>query len=162
MRVKITKSIGIADKSPSIPIVNVVKGETRDDLSDHVANRLIELGWATSADKEPDTVSKGDSTISGTVTVDVETTKVNSESTDNAKKSDDNAGDKSDIGTTPETLKSQLEELALKEMDGLMGSEQKAKAALEAFGKERYSFDADKRMSVENIIDAIIEAAFKE
>ena len=62
---------------------------------------------------------------------------------------------------TPETLKAELEGIALKEMDGPMGSEQKAKAALEAIGKERYAFDVDKRKTVDGIIEAIVEAAFK-
>lgn len=112
------------------------------------------------------------------------------ENADNASTSEDDAGDTEDDSTsnqdtentdesideaaddqggseekttepTPETLKSELEGIALKEMDGPMGSEQKAKAALEAIGKERYGFDADKRKTVDGIIEAIVEAAFK-
>jgi len=158
MKVEITKSIDIADSAPSLPIVKVVKGETRDDLSDHVANRLIELGCAKEVDKEKDTeqVNSG---------VDTD------ESADNTGTSEDNTGDSTEgegdglsatPEATPETLKAELEGIALEQMDGPMGSEQKAKAALEAIGKERYGFDADKRKTVDGIIEAIVEAAFKK
>lgn len=136
MIVKITKSIDIADKSPSIPIVKVVKGETRDDLSMHVAQRLIELECAVAVVKvkEPD------------------------KEPDNSGVSQENTGD-DDV--TPEALKAALENVALTEMDGPMGSEQKAKATLEEIGKRDHGFDVDKRKTIEGIIDAIVEAAFK-
>ena len=76
MKVKITKSIDIADKSPSIPIVKVVKGETRDDLSDHVANRLIELGCAIEVDNTSDSSGEDEA-----------------ENTDNSDTSEDTSGD---------------------------------------------------------------------
>lgn len=90
-------------------------------------------------------------------------------SSENTSTSEDKTGDTDadntddqDAEVTPESLKAELEEIALEQMDGPMGSEKKAKAALEAIGKERYGFDADKRMNVDKIIDAIVEAAFKE
>ena len=184
MKVEITKSIDIADSAPSLPIVKVVKGETRDDLSIHVANRLIELGCAELIpNEEPakdqdtgDDNSEGqdnespentdtsgdnaDDTGSDT-TGDDQDTENTDESIDEA--TDDQGGTESQDSTeaTPETMKAELEGIALKEMDGPMGSEQKAKAALEAIGKERYGFDVDKRKNVDGIIEAIVEAAFK-
>ena len=78
---------------------------------------------------------------------------------------DDNTGDSGEGDTTevtPESLKAELEGVALNEMDGTMGSEKKAKAALEAIGKERYGFDVDKRMGIDKIIEAIVKEAFKD
>ena len=152
MKVDITKSIDIADSAPSLPIVKVVKGETRDDLSDHVANRLIELGCAKKSDDKK-SGKDADKTDNKTA-----------EKVDNTGGSDDKGSDaESDNAdkVTAESLKAELDTIALENMDGAMGSEQKAKSALEAIGKERYKFDVDKRMSVDNIITAIVEAAFK-
>ncbi len=131
MKVKITKSIDIADKAPSMPTVTVVEGEIRTDLSDHVANRLIELGWAVE-------VSEDESTVVATEKVE---------------------GFKG-VVVTPDTLRVELEAIVTDSMSGVMGSKIKAKKALEAFGKERYKFDVDKSLKVENVVSAIVEAAF--
>lgn len=86
----------------------------------------------------------------------------NSDEAENAEgdADEDNSEDANEV--TAESLKAELEGIAKDKQSGIMGSEQKAKAALETLGKERYNFDVDKRMSVDNIIQAIVEAAFKE
>lgn len=138
MKVKIIKSISIADKSPALPIVHVVEGEVRDDLSEHVANRLIELGCASQvADDEKPEVKEPEK-------VEVE------------------GASEEVVELTPETLKVELEAVTVEKQSGVMGSEKKAKKALEDIGKKRFGFDVDKRMSIPKMIDAIVEAAFKD
>lgn len=136
MTVRITKTVRIAEKTPAMPQVYVVEGEVRDDLSDHVSSELIRLEWAVEvADGEKSEVVNADKEP------DKEEGVVNTEA--------------------PDTLKSELEAIALEKMDGPMGSEKKAKKALEDIGKERYGFDVDKRMGVDKIIASIVDEAFK-
>lgn len=83
------------------------------------------------------------------------------DATGNEPETFDDDKDKEPV-VTQDSLKAELEKVALDKMDGLMGSEKKAKAALEDIGKERYSFDVDKRLGIDKMVEAIVGAAFPD
>jgi hypothetical protein len=131
MKVKIIKSISIADKAPHLPHVHVTEGQVRDDLSEHVANRLIELKHAKAIDSDID----------------------NSESME-VVEDVDNTSD-----TTSDTIEPLSIREALEAITSEIEDEQEKKAALEKWGKNVLGIDIDKRKSVKKLVKILVSEA---